>query len=895
MATVDFGNYDLNAFQSAPHSAGVLVENISINGEQRYVGAVNVQDFGTIHVAVYILNDQVTGIFVRKAPDPSHYNSSASLIFSIDGISLPTSTALLYISPISGGMNLDGLIPLVTGGNDNIYGNNFANVLISGAGNDFINGYLGADTMSGGTGNDTYIVGDAGDLVTESLDSGLDIIKSYVSYTLPANVERLTLLGTALNATGNEADNRLVGNAFNNTLDGGLGNDALVGGVGGDIYIVDSTGDVVTESLNAGTDIIKSYISRTLPANVERLLLIGTADVDAIGNMLSNILTGNDGINSLSGSGGNDTLNGGGGNDMLNGGAGNDKLIGGMGDDTYTVNVTADVVTEGLDAGTDIIFSPVSRGLSNNVENLTLTGTAAISGTGNALNNLIIGNAAANTLNGLGGDDTLNGENGNDIIRGGEGNDILSAGDGNDIFLIGASSEHGTDETLDGGNGTDTMRFISVTAGQTLVLSTLISGLERVFISNSAGAITGTIALNVDASAVTGNGLVMTGNAGANVLTGTGLEDTLNGSGGNDTLNGGDGNDILIGGVGRDIQIGDTADDIFLLGTGQFAVGETIDGGAGNDTLRFTGGAALVTTTLNLTSGVTNVENIAAANSAGLTTGTFAVNINAGAITTNGIVLTGNNGKNILTGTGLIDTLIGNSGNDTLNGGAGDDTMNGGAGNDTYVVDSTTDIVQEDPAAGVDKVTSSATFALPDEVEALTLTGTAEINGTGNGMNNILTGNSAANMLDGGDGNDALTGGADNDTLTGGMGNDTLAGNAGNDILMGGDGNDRFIFNTALSASTNVDTLQDFSSGMDKLVLDKSFFASLTTPGALASGLFYASAGAVAHDANDRIIYDTSTGNLYYDSNGNAAGGSVLIAQLDGAPTLTAGDISVVT
>ena len=123
-------------------------------------------------------------------------------------------------------------------------------------------------------------------------------------------------------------------------------------------------------------------------------------------------LYGNDGDDWLYGQGGNDTLYGESGNDVLDGGADIDTLIGGTGNDTYIVDSTTDTITENVNEGTDTIQSSVTFSLANlaNIENLTLTGTAAINGTGNAGNNVIIGNAGNNTLNGGAGNDTLIGD-----------------------------------------------------------------------------------------------------------------------------------------------------------------------------------------------------------------------------------------------------------------------------------------------------------------------------------------------------------------------------------------------------------------------------------------------------------------------------------------------------
>ena len=188
--------------------------------------------------------------------------------------------------------------------------------------------------------------------------------------------------------------------------------------------MVDNPGDSVTESANAGTDTVQSTITYTLGANLERLTLLGTAAINGTGNTLANVLTGNSANNALAGGAGNDTVSGGAGNDTLDGGTGNDSLSGGAGNDTYIVDATGDSVIENVNEGIDTVQSSVTYTLSAEVENLTLTGSSALSGTGNALDNVLTGNSANNTLTGYAGHDTLNGGAGADTLRGGTGNDL---------------------------------------------------------------------------------------------------------------------------------------------------------------------------------------------------------------------------------------------------------------------------------------------------------------------------------------------------------------------------------------------------------------------------------------------------------------------------------------
>ncbi len=239
---------------------------------------------------------------------------------------------------------------------------------------------------------------------------------------------------------GAGGNDRLMGNNGSDILVGGAGNDTMQGGKGDDTYYVDSEGDVVSEGLlsfcTSGTDTVISTVDWTLGANVENLILKGSADIDGSGNCQNNRLTGNDGDNKLAGHLGDD---------ILDGGAGDDTLDGGWGDDTYYVDSLGDVVRESFWFGTDTVISTVDWTLGANVENLEFGSDAALDGTGNALGNRITGNAGGNLLSGLGGSDTLFGAEGDDTLLGGDGNDLLTGGAGADL--------------LTGGRGNDTFLY----------------------------------------------------------------------------------------------------------------------------------------------------------------------------------------------------------------------------------------------------------------------------------------------------------------------------------------------------------------------------------------------------------------------------------------------------
>jgi Ca2+-binding RTX toxin-like protein len=235
-------------------------------------------------------------------------------------------------------------------------------------------------------------------------------------------------------------------------------------------------------------------------------------------------------------------------------------------------------------------------------------------------------------------------------------------------------------------------------------------------------------------------------------------------------------------------------------------------------------------------------------------------------------------------------------------GGAGSDTLNGGLGNDVYVLENGADAIVD--TGGVDTVTStiSCSIAGYTTVERLTLVNVATaLAGTGNNLANVIIGNNLANALSGGLGNDSLAGGLGNDTLNGGVGNDNLNGGLGNDRLFGGTGidtlngglnNDTFVFNAPLSAA-NRDTIIDFNHVADTFQLENAVMTKLGAGvHALSPTMFRA--GAAAADANDYVVYNRANGALYYDSNGNAAGGATLLAVLTNKPVLAANDFIVI-
>ncbi len=347
-----------------------------------------------------------------------------------------------------------------------------------------------------------------------------------------------------------------------------------------------------------------------------------------------------------------------------------------------------------------------------------------------------------------------------------------------------------------------------------------------------------------------------------NIINGTATNNTLTGTVNADTINGLAGNDIITGGAGTDSMDGGEGSDLYIVAaSAHHSAAEFADTGtSGTDEVRFTSTTA--NATLTLYAGDTGIEKAVIGTgtaAAAVTTATTALNINAGALTS-GITLTGNAGANVLTG---------GSGNDTLLGGSGNDTLNGGIGIDYADYSTATSAITISLALSSAQITGGAGTDTLSNIEGL-IGGSGADRLTGNSSNNTLWGNAGADILSGGDGFDQLRGGASNDTLT------------------GGNGIDWFIFDTTPNATSNKDTIIDFTSGTDKLQFSKAIFTGLSGAalGDLSSNAFWSGAGVTtAHDADDRFIYNTTNGSLYYDADGNASGSAAVLVATLGATT----------
>ncbi|MDM5176767.1 putative Ig domain-containing protein [Massilia sp. DJPM01] len=837
-----------------------------------------------------------------------------------------------------GGKTASDVFDIVVSANNTVTGTAGNDTLKGGAGNDLIKGLggndefesgPGRDTLEGGTGDDTYVINDGDDSVTENVNEGMDTVRTALpSYTLPANVDNLVFSGEGTQSvlTGNKLDNNISAGPGSQTLDGGVGADTMAGGAGNDTYVADSTLDMVVELPGGGYDMVNASASFTLPANVESLELLGTANMDATGNAADNTIQGNEG------------------NNRLDGGGGSDYFYGRGGDDTYVIDSIDDELVD--ESGNDTVETSISSQnvLFAGIENLTLTG-GALSRFGNALDNVIKGNALKNTLSGLAGNDQLFGGAGDDTLSGGAGNDVyvVERGDGKDVIV--------NDDVL---GAVDTLRFgkdiaeadvIAQRSGDNLLLqikgSTDQVTFSKYFIADvskdgaivnnkiervefAGGAVWNQAKIQALVDISTANKVPVRGPAAvapfkaevgkpltftlaANTMVDPDPLDTFaySASLANDVPlpawlkfdaasrtftgtptatdvgsvpvklwgtdnHGGRGYidlPLVVSPANRTpVLAAALADQANALGTAFSYVvpaGAFTDPDAGtvlsysttmadgtplpgwmsfNGTTRAFGGTAPAAGTFSVKVTARDTGNLSASDAFDLVVSVKNLTLTG---TAGADQLNGGAGNDILNGLDGNDKLNGGEGNDSMDGGLGIDTMSGGTGDDVYVFNQAADVAVEAANEGNDTVKSGLTTVLGNNIEALTLTGTAPINATGNALNNVLTGNSGDNMLDGGSGADVLNGGSGNDlyivdntgdsvnegnyvgidtvqtglnyelgayldnlTLTGSLavdgkgnaGNNVIKGNANNNLLDGGGGAD------ALSGGAGNDT-----------------------------------------------------------------------------------------
>ncbi|MFE8583487.1 cadherin domain-containing protein [Sphingomonas sp. NCPPB 2930] len=705
---------------------------------------------------------------------------------------------------------------------DVLTGDDTANTLIGGAGNDNLVGAGGADVLDGGDGVDTADYSGSRAGVTAYLDGTAGVGGDADGDRL-RNVE---------NVTGSVFNDVLTGDAGANRLSGGAGDDVLVGGAGAD-----------TLDGGAGHD-IADYANSAAGVQVA---LDGSVSHggDADGDMLT-------GIEEVHGSAFDDVLKGSAGDDVLVGGTGDDMLVGGLGAD----------VLDGGDGFDTADYSDASAGVNVYLDGRASTGEAMGDRLiniervlGGRYDDLLVGNAGANDLAGGGGDDVLVGGAGADTLEGGAGEDIAdySASSAGVTVDLSTGQGHGGDAEGDRLSGIEDIigsafddvligddqnnRFVGGAGADQMVGG---GGIDTADFSGSTAG----VSVSLDGSVGQGGSAQGDTLSGIENLIGSDLDDHLGGDGGANTLTGGKGDDVLTGRGGADQLIGgagfDTADysdstsavDIGLDGDanhGGDAEGDAYDsiealvGSAWNDRLRgsdradelhggggddilsgslgadvMDGGAGFDTADYHASSAAITVDLQAGTGAGGLAGGDTLISIEH---------VVGTDFNDMVKGSAADETLEGGAGDDMLSGGGGADTLDGGAGFDTASY--------ADSGAGItmamDGSVGSGGDAQGDRLVSIEhvigssfddrITGTAGADTIDGGAGaDELIGNDGDDILSGGSGDDRLMGGAGADTLTGGEGDDDLVGGEGADVLTGGSGSDTADYATSAAA-----------------------------------------------------------------------------------------------
>ncbi|MCU0961341.1 MAG: M10 family metallopeptidase C-terminal domain-containing protein [Pirellulaceae bacterium] len=712
----------------------------------------------------------------------------------------------------------------------NLYGGDGNDTLTGASGNDTLIGGPGDDMLTGAAGNDTYVFDTDLALGTDTLNEsggGTDTLDFSETTTRivklnlanPAaqvlNVGLRLILGSGAaveNAIGGSQNDALVGNSLANVLKGGGGNDALtgaagndslVGGSGNDTYIFDTDvvlgNDTIDESAG-GTDTLTfsptstrsisanlaNAAAQVVNANLTLVLGSGATVEHVIGGSQADTLTGNSLAN---------TLTGGGGNDTLTGAAGNDMLIGGPGNDTYVFDTDLALGTDTLNesgGGTDTLdFSatttrsvtvtlanaapqPVNAGLT-----LVLGSDAAIEHViGGSQSDTLVGNALANTLTGGGGDDILIGAAGKDILVGGDGNDqVIGQGD-DDRFVWNPGDDTDLNE---GGDGIDT---VEVNGGNGAEVFVTTANGTRVRFDRIDPA---PFSLDIG----TAENLVLNANGGDDSFSATGnlaalIRLTVDGGAGNDTIRGSNGIDLLLGGEGNDFIDGNQGSDVAFLGGGddifQWDPGDgsdVVEGQAGSDTLRFNGSngnemfdASANGTRVRFTRNLGNV----------LMDLDDIETIDVNAVGGSDVV-----SVNDLSGTDVVEVEIelaavpgggtGDAQPDTviIHGTSGNDVVDVLGSGTSFTVVGLPILLAVTNSEGANDALVVNTLAGDDGVTASTLiAGIVKL------------------TVDGGDDDDTILGSRGDDLLLGGAGNDFVAGKQGTDVAFLGGGDDVF-------------------------------------------------------------------------------------------------------
>jgi Ca2+-binding RTX toxin-like protein len=685
--------------------------------------------------------------------------------------------------------------------------------------------------------------------------------------------------------TGGSGNDSLSGGAGNDELDGGSGNDRLVGGSGND-YLDGGTG-IDTADFSFANGAMVAALDDSASNWGTRPDASTNVGVDAlrnienlIGGAHADMLSGNPAANLIDGGAGDDILWGNAGNDTLRGGAGADRFLAeaggigerGLGNDTYNGGAITDTRNHlddnRIDYGGDVT--------AVNVNFQAGTAVHALAGTDTLVNiNVVHGSQVNDTLTGSNRmvRETFIGANGNDLINGGAITDTLNELNANCAsFTSGVIITSVTVDLLAGtatGHGNDTLIGINDVIGD--FFGDTLRGSNRTDVSERFTGMTGNdlidgrSGLDIARYDYAGNGVSANLATGLVVVTATDQDTLANVEG----LHGSHFNDTLRGG-----NAASTALEVFLGNGGN----DLIDGVGGYDRVDYVNAVQGVVVTLG-----------------GAADGTASDGL---PILAGQIRLPGTPGAMIGTDTlRRIEAVRGSDFNDTLSGSniatlevfegrKGNDVIDGKGGLDRAAYyQATSGVVVTLGLNGADG-TAADGYGTTDTLRRIeNLQGSRD-------FADKLTGNQVANLLEGLGGNDTLSGGGGNDTLRGGAGNDLLIGGNGKDVLTGGAALDLFRFTGTLSATANVDRITDFVAADDTIQLDDAMFAGIGAVGALSADAYRARTAAA--DASDRVIYDSATGNLYFEPDGNGAAAQVLFATLTAGTVLSVADFVIV-
>ena len=724
-----------------------------------------------------------------------------------------------------------------TAAQDSILGTQDADSIQAGAGSDLIYGFLGFDTIDGGIGYDTLFITGTAVQLNVATDAQLLSIEEVSAKAANGGVTiDLSRQIEGFVLTGSAYKDALSGGLGKNYIDAGDGDDTITGFGASDTVIGGGGADtlILINDVNDATDLQIAGIENITASSAQKGVTINLGRQSErfflVGGAFGDDVTGGSGA---------DVINTGAGNDKIRNFLGNDYLNGGDGADTLFIMKTSVFLNAAIDvqlanvetiSAADAVLG-VTIDLSSQTEGFT-----------------IIGSAQA---------------------------DFLKSGSGADTF-IGTSGV----DTIDGGFGDDKL---VITDDLNNITNAQLVNVESI---SAAGATSGLI-INLGAQ-----------NERLNI-TGSAWSDTVSGGIGVDWISTGGGDDVIKG----------------------FASADTVNGGEGFDLLTLTATSTSLNSATDLQ--LVNVEAVSAVGATG------PVNMNL-AMQTEGFRITGGN---------YSDTLKGGASDDSFYGFSGSDYVDGGKGVDTLFIQSTSanlngasdsQIINVE-AVSAASASSSVIILLVNQTEGFTITGGSsgdQLSGTA--QSDIFNGFIGADTINGGGGDDTIrltatsldlnraanaqivniekvsaataTAGVMIDLskqmeridIIGGAGDDSLIGGASTDNLTGGGGADHFIFN-GMPASIGMDKIIDFTPNIDKLELNHLVFTGLSAVGQLQAAKFWSSPTAMsAHVAEDRIVYNSTTGAVYYDADGLGGAAGVQILSLVSHPLLTANDILII-